>query len=81
MSIFAANIAVSGFGRVVLFSLLATQLVVWLLEIRAVGFRKRMRESSRRSYFGYLRAYGRREWRLFAIVFGATLFIFTLIWR
>jgi hypothetical protein len=81
MTILAASFAPTGFGRVVIFSLLAAQLIVWLIEIWAIGFRTWMRESMKHSYFGYLRRYGRREWTLFAGMFGAVLLTFTLIWR
>ena len=80
MRIFAATFRLSGFGRVVIISFLAAQLIVWLLEIRAVGFRTWMRESNKQSYFGYLRRYGRREWRLFAGIFSAAVVALTLIW-
>jgi hypothetical protein len=59
----------TGIGRVVLLSLLATQFIVFGLEIYAVGFRSWLRESRRHSYVDYIRRYGRREWILFAIVF------------
>ncbi len=81
MSIFAVNLAINGLSRVVLFSFLTTQLVVWLIEIRAAGMRSWMRESMKHSYFGYLRRYGGREWKLFASVFAAAFVGFTLIWR
>jgi hypothetical protein len=80
MSIFAYSTGVSGFGGVVVFSLLATQFVVWLTEIRAAGFRPWMRDSMKYSYVGHIRRYGRPQWRLFASVFGAVFVIFTLIW-
>jgi len=81
VSIFAYSADISGFGRVVVFSLLATQLIVWIIEIRAAGFRTWMRDSMKHSYIGYIRRYGRHEWRLFAGVFGAVFVTFTLIWR
>jgi len=80
VNVFASSVTFSGFGRVVLFSFLATQLIVWLFEIRAVGLRTWMRESMKHSYFGYIRRYGLREWRFFASVFGAVFVTFALIW-
>jgi hypothetical protein len=64
-----------------MFSLLATQLIVWLLEIRTAGFRTWMRDSMKHSYVGHIRRYGHHEWTLFASIFGAVLVAFTLIWR
>jgi hypothetical protein len=80
VSIFTYNTGPSEFGGVVVFSLLATQLVVWLIEIRATGFRPWMRDSMKYSYVGYIRRYGRPQWKLFASVFGAVFVAFTLIW-
>ncbi|HMG06262.1 MAG TPA: hypothetical protein VK581_12450 [Chthoniobacterales bacterium] len=81
MSIFAYSSDLSGFGAVVVFSLLAAQLIVWIIEIRAAGFRTWMRDSIRHSYVGYIRRYRRHEWKLFAGIFGAVFVTFTLIWR
>jgi len=80
VSLSAYSAGLSGFGSVVVFSLLATQLIVWLLEIRAAGFRTWMRDSVKRSYVGYIRRYRRHEWRLFVSIFGAVFVTFTLIW-
>ena len=77
---FGADFSLSGLGQIVIYSLLAAQFVVWLIEIRTVGFRTWMRESMRQSYFGYLRRYGRREWGLFAKIFCAVLVLFSLNW-
>src|ERR1700682_5251054 len=62
VSLFAYSVGLGGLGRVVVFSFLATQLIVWLLEIRAVGFRTWMHDSKTQSYVGYIRRYGRHEW-------------------
>ena len=66
---------------VLLFSLLATQLIVWFVEIRAVGFRTWMRDSMKHSYVGYIRRYGPHEWKLFVSIFGAVFISFAVIWR
>jgi hypothetical protein len=81
VSIFAYSSDLSRFGTVVVFSLLAAQLIVWIIEIRVAGLRTWMRNSIKHSYVGYIRRYGRREWKLFAGIFGAVFVTFTLIWR
>jgi hypothetical protein len=81
VSLFAYSASLSGYASVVMFSLLATQLIVWLLEIRTAGFRAWMRDSMKHSYVGRIRQYGRHEWTLFAGIFGAMFVALTLIWR
>ena len=58
----------TGVAKVAVLSLLATQFIIFGLEIRAVGFRSWLRESQQ-SYIGYIRRYGRREWYRFTVIF------------
>jgi hypothetical protein len=60
-------------GRGLLISFLVAQVIVWLLEIRASGFREWVHTSLQHSYFHYLSSRSRFE-RIRLIVLGFTAF-------
>jgi hypothetical protein len=74
------SITPSGVGRLILFSLLITQAIVWALEIRSVGFKPWLDASRRRSYVRYIGSFGRIEWFRFAGIFFLLLVTLSAVW-
>jgi hypothetical protein len=74
------SITPSAVGRLILFSLLITQAIVWALEIRSTGFKPWIDASLRRSYARYIGSFGRIEWLRFACIFFLLLVTLSAVW-